>query len=388
MDWKSYKNCCVRNAGSVDPDVGFCPDCGHALLRCVAFAECRSLVNPSQPCPSCVAPVLMIDAGAIISAKAGERMSVPLILRNSSPAGRTLWLKRVAKRDGKAEEQITLPWEQLDAQTERRLSLDTPPMAEGGTYTLNVILVLATRYKGLEEEYAFSAGVSVTVAKADGGPQHLHLQYDMGGDLHGTGAGHNIITNMKADRAAEMAAAALENQKILPLERAERYELEQGIRGYRSSNLRVLRSVDFAFSGFRTGETPAAGAVLVPRGRMLFGRNSRSVTPSDTVAPNDVCLRAYDAKTKTVDDAATMAISRHHFELVVVNDRLCVHARATKGMQVNGEDLTSGQVYPVVPGDRIVPIPGRGDKLTLQVRFTSSIGVVERIDLSRTPAVT
>ncbi|MEO8259099.1 MAG: hypothetical protein ABI868_17255 [Acidobacteriota bacterium] len=386
MDWHPYKDCCVRAAGTVDSDVGYCPDCGHVLMRCVAFTECRSLVTPTQPCPSCVAPILMIDAGAVVTAKAGERMSVPLILLNSSPAGRTLWLKRVAKRDGTAEEQITLPWEQLDARTERRISLDTPPMADGGTYTLNVILVLATRYKSLEEEYAFAAAVSVKVATSDAGPQNVSVT--VSGASAGTAAGHNVIANIRADRAAEMAAAALENRRILPLERAERYELEQGIRGYRRSGLRVLRHVEFAFSGFRPDETPPAGAALVSRGRMLFGRNSRAPDPSANATPNDVCLRAYDARSKQVDEPATMAISRHHFELVVVNDRLCVHARATSGMQVNAEDLTPGQVFAVVPADRIIPIPGRGDKLTLRVGFTNAVRVVERIDVSRTPALT
>ncbi len=386
MDWQPYKDCCVRSAATVDADVGYCPDCGHVLMRCAAFSECRSLVTPTQPCVSCVAPVLMIDSGAVISAKAGERMSVPLILLNSSTAGRTLWLKRIAKREGRTEEQITLPWEQLDARTERRLTLDTPPMVDGGTYTLNVILVLATRYKGLEEEYAYSAAVSVTVATSDRVAENF--AFTVSGAAQGTGAGHNVLANFRTDRAAEMAAAALENRKILPLERAERYELEQGIRGYRAEGLRVLRNVDFSFSGFRAEDTPNTGAALMARGRMLFGRNSRMPAPAANATPNDVCLRAFEPRSKKVDEPATMAISRHHFELVVVNDRLCIHARATGGMQVNSDDLTSGQVFPVMPGDRIVPIPGRGDKLTLRVAFASAIGVVERIDVSRTPAVT
>jgi hypothetical protein len=355
-------------------------------MRCVAFADCGGLVAPMQPCPSCVAPVLMIDSGAVTTAKAGERMSVPLIVLNSSVSGRTLWLKRVAKRDGKTEEQITLPWEQLDARTQRRISLDTPPMVEGGTYTLNVILVLATRYKGLEEEYAFAAAVSVKVATSDAGPKKVSVT--VRGTSEGTGAGHNVIANIKADRAAEMAAAALDQRKIVPLERAERYELEQGIRGYRREALRVPRNVDFGFSGFAPTDTPPPGSALVWRGRLLFGRNSRAPDPSANAAPNDVCLRAFDMRTKTIDEPATMAISRHHFELVVVNDRLCVHARATAGMQVNAQDLTAGQVVPIVPGDRIVPIPGRGDKLLLRVTFTNAIGVVERIDVSRSPALT
>jgi hypothetical protein len=57
-------------------------------------------------------------------------------------------------------------------------------------------------------------------------------------------------------------------------------------------------------------------------------------------------------------------------------------------MQVNGDNLTSGQVVSLTPGDSIIPIPGRPDKMTLRVGFTNAIGVVERIDVSRTPALT
>lgn len=386
MDWRPYKACCVEFANSADGDALFCGTCGRLLLRCTSFTECRTLVSPTQPCPSCVSPTLMIDEGAIITAKAGERMSVPLVLLNASPAGRTLWLKRVVRREGRSEEQITLPWEQLDAQQERSLWLDTAPLAEGGTYTLNVILVLATRHKGVEDEYAYSAAVTVNVASSDAGPQHV--TFSVSGESSATGAGHNVIANLKTDRAAEMTATALAHRKVLRLDRAERYELEQGIRGYRKEGLRVFRHVEFAFSGFGDADVPPPGAALASRGRMLFGRNSRTPAPATGAAANDVCLRVLDARTKKVDEPATMALSRHHFELVVANDRLCVHARASAGMQANNEDLASGQVYPVGPGDRIIPIPGRGDKLTLRVSFTNATGTVERIDVSRTPAVT
>jgi hypothetical protein len=64
-----------------------------------------------------------------------------------------------------------------------------------------------------------------------------------------------------------------------------------------------------------------------------------------------------------------------------------VQARATSGMQVNGSQLEAGDVLPLVNGDRIVPIPGRPDKLTLQVSFAQAIDTVERVDITRTPAV-
>ena len=386
MDWQPYQDCCRTSAAALDSDASFCPECGHDLMRCVAFSECRSLVTPTQPCPACVAPVLMLDAGAVVRGNAGERMSVKLVLFNASPASRPLWVKRIVKRDVKGEQQLTIDWDRLDAKAEVPFFLKTDPLVEGGIYTLDVLLVLATRYKAIEEEYAFTASVTVRVAPSLAGPSTVKLIVK--GKAKGTGAGHNVNARIGGDPTTEGPAAALANREVVPLQRAERYELEQGIRGYRKEGLRVLRHVEFSFSGFRSDDTPKPGNALIPRGRLLFGRNSRTPNATTSGTPNDVCLRAFDTQGAKVDEPATMAISRHHFELAVINDRLCLQARATSGMQVNGDDVTSGQVVPLAPGDSIVPIPGRPEKMTLRVGFTNAIGLVERIDVSRTPALT
>jgi len=310
---------------------------------------------------------------------------VKLVLFNASPANRPLWVKRIVKRDVKGEQQLTIDWDRLDAKAEVPFFLKTDPLVEGGTYTLDLLLVLATRYKAIEEEYAFTASVTVRVAPSLAGPSTVNLIVK--GKSKGTGAGHNVNARIGGDPTTE-GAAALANREVVPLHRAERYELEQGIRGYRKEGLRVLRHVEFSFSGFRSDDTPKPGNPLISRGRLLFGRNSRAPNATTNGSPNDVCLRAFDAQGANVDEPATMAISRHHFELAVINDRLCLQARATSGMQVNGDDLTSGQVVPLAPGDSIVPIPGRPDKMTLRVGFTNAIGLVERVDVSRTPALT
>jgi hypothetical protein len=56
-------------------------------------------------------------------------------------------------------------------------------------------------------------------------------------------------------------------------------------------------------------------------------------------------------------------------------------------MELNREVIASGAVSPLTPKDRIVPIPGRPDKLTLNVSFSSSGDTVEQIQVRRTPAV-
>jgi hypothetical protein len=380
VDWQPYRACCHRLA--VDAESAFCPECGHPFLRCMAFTECRSLVTPTQACPVCVAPALMIDAGAVVQSKMGERVSVPLILRNASPAARPIWVKRIIKADGRVDEPVALTWEHIESGAERHFALDTPPLAEGGTHTMRVILVIASRYKGLEEEYAFTAQTRITVSGSDSQQivQNINLtgaQFQTGGMVH---------TQLNTRTTAEAAPAALRDRALLSLERAEKYELQSGIRGYREEDLRVPRHVAFSFTGFRPDDAPPAGTTLLASGRLACGRNSRTPDPSANAIPSDLCLRAYDRR-GAIDEPATLAISRHHFDLVIVNDRLCVQARSTHGLELNGEPMASGDVAPLAPGDRLVPIPGRPDKLTLQFGFSTSIGTVDRIDVRRTPAV-
>jgi hypothetical protein len=362
-------------------DAAFCPECGHPYLRCMAFAECKSLVTATQACPVCVAPQLLIDAGAVVQSKTGERVSVPLILRNNSP-GRPIWVKEIVKLDGRVDEPVALTWEQIDPQTERHFTIDTPPMAEGGTHTLRMLIVIASRYRGLEEAYAFAGGTSITVSAPES--QQVVQNINLSGAQFQTGGMVHTALNTK-DRGSS-APAGLTDRAVLTLERAERYELEHGVRGYPDEGLRVPRNVEFAFSGFRPTDAPPDGATLIPTGRLACGRNSRTHDPGANAAPNDLCLRAYD-RAGQVDEAATLAISRHHFDLIVVNDRLCVRARSSHGMELNGENLASGEVAPLSPGGHIVPIPGRSDKLALTMAFSASIGAVDRITVTRTPGM-
>lgn len=381
MDWQPYRACCPQYAS--DAESRFCPDCAHPFMRCMAFAECKSLVTPTEACPVCVAPELLIDAGAVVQSKTGERLSVPLILRNGSPAARPIWVKRIVKRDAGVDEPVALTWEHIEPGAGRHFTLDTLPLAEGGTHTVRVIVVIASRYKGLEEEYAFAARVPITVSGQD--TQQVIQNINLSGAQFGTGGLLNV--QGRTQETPGTTPGVLRDSTLLSLERAEKYEIQNGVRGYREENLRVPRHVEFSFSGFRSSDSPPNGTTLLLGGRLACGRNSRTPDPSANAIPSDLCLRAYDRRTGAVDEPATLAISRHHFDLVVVNDRLCVQARSTHGMELNGEAMASGEVAPLAPGDRLSPIPGHPDKLTLQINFSASIGSVDRIDISRTPAM-
>lgn len=380
MDWKPYGSCCHRCA--VHSDAAFCPECGHAFIRCMAFAECGSLISPTQACPVCVAPSLLLDAGAVKQSKAGERVSVPLILRNDSPAARTLWVKRIVKYDGLAEEPVPLTWEQLEPRAERRFELDTPPLTEGGTHTVRFILVLASRHKGVEEDYAFGASVTLTVSGQH--VQQIVQNIDLSGATFGTGG--MVYTPLNTPAAQQTGNPISNDRERIALDRAEKYELEQGIRGYARDALRVPRHVTFHFASFPAADHPMNGSTLTAGGRLVCGRNSRRPRDAGTL-PSDLCLRAYHPQTGALDEAGTLAISRHHFDVLVVNDRLCLHVRTTHGVDLNGKTLAAGALVPLASGDRLAPIPGRADIVALQVRFVASFGSVERVELHRTPAI-
>jgi hypothetical protein len=382
MDWRPYGPCCPRYAA--DADVAFCPECRHPLLRCMAFAECHSLVTPNGPCPACVAPSLMIDAGATVRSKAGERLSVPFILRNASPAGRALWVKYLARRDGHGDEPLALTWEHVEAGSERRFSVNTPPLESGGTHELGLVAVLSTRYRGVEEEYAFTASVLVTVS-GQKGPQTIQQTTIVHGAQSSGGVATAGAVNapLNIQLGEDSATATLKDRTPVPLERAERYELEHEVRGYRGEELRVPRHVAFSFFGFRPAECPPGSVTLDARGRLSFGRNGRTAQGADGIR-NDVSLRVYDRAGAT-DEPASLAISRHHFDLIVANERLCVHVRTTRGMQLNGRDLAPGAVAAIHQGDHLTPVAGATDRLSLKVVFTASIDGVERIDVRRDP---
>lgn len=377
MDWKPYGTCCVRHAAR--PAAAFCPECRHALLRCMAFAECGQLVTPDGPCPSCVAPALFVNAGARVRAGAGERLSVPFVLRNASPAGKPLWVTRLARLDAVGDEPLALQWEQIDAGTERQFSINTPPIETVGTHELALLLVVATRHRGLEESYAFRAVVPVTVTNTKA-PQSIQQNIIVhGAESQGTGVATagavSAPLNVRLDD--DGVATGLTDRLPLALERAERYEREQGVRGYARARLRVPRDVTFTFEGFRDDERPHDGVSLGAEGRLTFGRNSRTAAGAESET-NDVCLRVY-LKDGTLDEAATMAVSRHHFELVVANERLSVVATTSRGMQVSGHAVASGALVDLTNGDRIQPIAGHLNRLTLGVEFLAARDVVDRV---------
>jgi hypothetical protein len=247
---------------------------------------------------------------------------------------------------------------------------------------------VASRFKGLEEEYAYWSPIHLSVSSEEG--QHKTVNITVTGGEGTTISGEGMAIGGKAaafkpGSSESTTTPAARGHVSLPLQRAEKWELQHGIRGYREQKLRVPRDVAFSFSGFRNEDVPS-DATMALTGRLACGRNSRGPFDDPKVLVNDVCLRAYN-RSGALDEPATLAISRHHLDLVVINDRLCVQVRSRHGVDLSGRRLTSGDVAPFQPVDRLVPILDHPDRLTLQAEFAKAYDWVERIEVRRTPKV-
>jgi hypothetical protein len=348
----------------------------------MAFQECMSLVTPHDPCPMCIAPRLFLERGAVVSCNRGDRLSIPLVFRNGSTVQRPLRVESIVGFAGRGEAPVALAWEHVEAQAERSFNIDTAPFEQAGLHAVGIVITMATRYKGREERYAFAAHVKIAV----GAPEHTEIvqNFNLAGAQLGTGTLINAAPQQRASARGE--SAPLGEREALALERAERYEMEKGIRGYAGPNLRVLRTMGFTFHGFPPDDRPADRATIGQGGAFACGRSGRRYDAEKNPLPNDLSLRPYK-RSGELDEAAAMFISRHHFDFVVLNDRLCIQARGGNGLQVGSRKLANGEIAVVEDGDRIFPMPGHPDKLSLRVRFVTSLGNVDTAEITRVPAV-
>lgn len=403
MEWKPYSKCCFESAAIAE--AAFCGECGAPLLRCQAYAECRSLVTPRDPCQICLSAALFVDQGAVTKAQIGHQLSVPLVLANTSQAGRSILVRdAMVRRDGEEFRPLPLLWERIDAGQERAFSVSTGALASGGTGTLDLSLTLATSYKGYEERYVYGSSIALSVA--DGGEGQVVQNIDFSGanfeagglvqikdvagggdiDFSGSQFGPGGIVQIKDVGTESEAGSGQGNRIPLPFERYERFEIERGTRGYAETGVRVPRTVPFRFSGFPSGHAPKNEISLGSRGALSFGRNSRKYDAEHNPTPSDVVLRALDPETGALDAEGSYAFSRHHFDLTIQNDRLCAHVHSGNGLQVNDELVPATKLHVLADGDRLTPVVALPDLMSMRVRFfTLPDGTLQRIRIERTP---
>lgn len=379
MEWKSYSECC-RKAG-LNPSASFCTTCRNPLLRCINFVDCVQLVEPTKPCPVCLKPELVIEAGATVSGGIGARLSLPLKLRNfNRMITRPIYLKKLVKNEsGLVPQEVELNWEIVEPGSERTFYVDAGPFDADGVTRVELLLTIAMRSKeGYEEAYVFSGSLLLTINRDSN--QQVIQNIDLSGAHFETGG--LVHTKLEANQRGSEPAPTAQRQ-VVGLERVEVAELTEGVRGYRNDAVRVPRSARCRLIGFPEADAPGYEMILGARGALCFGRSSREAHPDTNPAPMDVSLRAYQ-RDGAIDMPTSTRVSRHHFDLLVLNERLVVHARSGKGVLLNGVDVASGAVVPIADGDVISPSRDVAKAIAIRARFRpEQHGRINQIELIR-----
>ncbi|MBP1636114.1 MAG: hypothetical protein H6Q10_2688 [Acidobacteria bacterium] len=374
--WVDYRECC-RTTAARDAAATFCPECGHPLFRCGA-PGCGGLVTPLGHCPACVDLHLSLEKGAFLTARSGESLSVPFVLA-SGAGGRPLAIRSVLREGTNlARSAVPVPWEQLEPGRARPLAVEAGPFLQGGLHALRLTIVAAAAPGEIEETYAFAGEVAIDVE----GPAPAAPAIDLGNARFGTG-GMVYVNQERAAVARRRAADAVGARTEVRLERAERFELQEGCRGYQPLGARVPRTVAFAYAGFPGADRPPDGPLL-QRPVIRCGRNGRAPAAGPAAADaNDLCLRIYDPASGELDREASGGISRRAFDLALANDRLHVRAAGRQGLSLNGERVEAGDARAVGHGESVEVAAGRGRTLGLLFTFKVTAGLVTQIRIEK-----
>jgi hypothetical protein len=380
MNWLPYQSCCQQAA--TDPEAAFCPHCRHPLLRCHGFAACGQLLGPQQPCPLHVAPELSLRQDGLQAPQVGDRMNLPLVLANPLPGAAALrvvglWL---LPRDGQPRP-LELQWESLPSGQQRALSVDTEPLDSGGTVGVRLVTVVGARFASIDEDYAFVGEIGLTVGREQQGQviQNIHIE-----GSHIAAGGSAVLQTgpsvSESFRPRELSGDGRQTVAV-PLERAERFERQRGIRGYALSGTQIARTVELVCEGFAAADAPASARPFLLQPVIGLGRSAPGHRGDAGAESNFACLRAYDAGGRLLQEPS-LAVSRRHFELILRCGRLYLRTLGHGGRLDDGE-LSRGETTVLKDGDVFNPTAEGDPQLDFRVDFECDQGDVQRIRLRR-----
>lgn len=361
--------CCARAA--LHTDAIFCNECGRILYRCMAHAECGSLLDDAGLCGVCVDFELSLDTGAASAVREGGKLALPLVIKNTSNVGRPifitgLWIK---EDDGQMRE-VPLPFERIDPQSGARVALRTGKLDYAGMHQVDLLVAISTRYQWREESFVFASYVVFPVEPKDPGGPSTTINVT----AQEVGAGFTVYnpTRIEADRAAGLSTHSAPIG--LNVVRADVAERVLNKRGY-DDGLVVPRDVNISWQGFGEDETPFEGPIHKPSGLLLAGRKSRE-------QGNDLCLRI---DSEQGDPSASLAISRLLFSIYTESGRLMMRVEGQYGLRLNGQSLERTETTTLRDGDTIQVLRKQPDLLGIHVGFEIEHHHVSRIVMTREP---
>lgn len=366
------KPCCYRAA--LDPNAGYCGECGEPLIRCMAFDECGSLLDKHGCCPVCVALDVHLDTAAVRGVQMGGVLSLPLVLKNTSTVGRPLFVSEIKVRRGGGDyAPVPLSWEKLAPGGASRVGVPTGVLEEAGVHQFDFLIIVGYRYRWREERFAFETSVTAEVsAPKTAAVVNQTIQID--GDM---APGFTFYNPTRVDASQPETWDAESGPMPLPLQRAEKFERETGLRGL-DGELSVPRTTHFAWQGFDEGEVPSEGPILSQGASLNVGRSRARLANG----PNDVRLLVHGPN-GAVDEQWSTQISRHHFDLYIENDRLVLRVESPNGLRVNGNAYGRGKTVTLRHGDTISPLVKRPEALALTIAIDAHFGTAETITIKR-----
>lgn len=371
---RTQAQCCYTSA--LEAEATFCGTCGKPLVRCMAGEECGGLLDDHGLCTVCVAPYLQVDAGALTAARVGAAVALPMSIANLSSVGRPLFVTGLWSREATGPwREESLGWERLDAGETRPISIIAREIERAGAHGLQVMVALASRWRWRQENYAFTASLTLMVEDeaSENGPVV---------NIGGESAGHGNLVYISGKNDTGSGLQKTDEAIRLAMVRAEREERRLGLRGLDADRW-VPRKAEFCWTGFGEGDAPFDGPILTPDGVLGAGRSRTRRQGGE----GDVRLLA-PSPSGGVDEELSRAISRRHMELYIENDRLVLRVTGGGGLRVNGEAYGEGKAICLVDNDVISPLVSAPERLSIKVSFRMEHGSARRITLQRAGAGT
>ncbi|MEM1149192.1 MAG: FHA domain-containing protein [Pseudomonadota bacterium] len=307
-------------------------------------------------------------------ATVGSGLTLPLTVRNASPVGLPLFVTNIYSRWGRGEwQEEQKSWERLDTGKSAPANIHTERLETSGTYRIEVLIMLATRWRWREERFAFTSSFTMTVAEPDDRGGH---DIDIQGDTVGP------VTVYVSDRRTQGPSDVKASSEAveLVLTRADSAERQFGLRG-NDDGLITPKTARLAFRGFVREDAPPDGLIGGEAGIYRVGRDR--TRPGG--GQGDLRLQILDRQGQP-DEARARMISRHHFDLYIECGRLMLRVQGQNGLRLNEKTLRRGDAVSLESGDVLYPVARGRDDLQLVFDFDVHAGSTNSVTITRHPA--
>ena len=255
----SVSPCCYQRAAT--KGAMFCGECRSPILRCMAYEECGGLLGPDSRCPVCVSPHLFLDAGARRDVKAGGALVLPLMLGNSSPVRRPLFVTGVWVREGGGDlRRQDVGWERLEAGVSNPLWVQTGALERQGRSLFEISFAVATSYRWREESFAFRSNLELDIEQ--GGSVVINQTINAGGQESGFGGARERANPDRGWVWRRRSTGSAHRSRTTQSHCARTFSnARMAFVAIRSGPLKgsaVLRSAQIAWKGFPKGDAPPA----------------------------------------------------------------------------------------------------------------------------------